>query len=179
MVKQKIVSNDDINEKLDELCFASGNAFSIFKEIVWALNPANDTLEELGTYIGQCTSDFLSTANIRCRLELQPEFPYMEIPYDIRRNIIMAVKESLNNIVKHAGASVVNVELKVVDRKLFINIIDDGCGFNIDKVHSYGNGLKNIHYRIENFGGKVTIESVIDCGTTITMYIPMDVLKQV
>ncbi len=171
-VKQKINPGDEIREKLDELSAASGNAFSTFKEIVWALNPMNNTLEELATYIGQCTSDFLSTANIRCRLDLPPEFPYLEIPYDTRRNIIMAVKESLNNIVKHAGASVVNVELKVVDRRLFIHIIDDGCGFNIDKVHPYGNGLKNIHYRIENFGGKVTIESSINCGTTVTMCIP-------
>ena len=177
MVKQKIVSNDEIKEKLDELSFASGNAFSTFKEIVWALNPMNNTLEELGTYLGQCTSDFLSTANIKCRLELQPEFPYIEISYDTRRNIIMAVKESLNNIVKHAGASIVNVELNVVDRNLIVKIIDDGRGFNINKANPYGNGLKNIRYRIENFGGKVTIDSQIDSGTTIMMHIPFEELK--
>ncbi len=176
-VKQKITPDDEIREKLDELSAASGNAFSTFKEIVWALNPMNNTLEELATYIGQCTSDFLSTANIRCRLELPPEFPYIEISYDTRRNIIMAVKESLNNIVKHAGASIVNVELNVVDRNLVVKIIDDGRGFNITKRNPYGNGLKNIHYRIESFGGKVTIDSQIDSGTTIMMHIPFEELK--
>ena len=176
-VKQKITPTEEIREKLDELSIASGNAFSTFKEIVWALNPMNNTLEELATYIGQCTSEFLSTANIRCRLELPPEFPYIEIPYDTRRNIIMAVKESLNNIVKHAGASIVNVELNVVDRNLVVKIIDDGRGFDVNKGNPYGNGLKNIHYRIENFGGKVTIDSQIDSGTTIMMHVPFEELK--
>jgi signal transduction histidine kinase len=178
MVSQKVVPGEELREKLEELSFASDNAFSSFREIVWALNPGNNTLEELGTYLGQYASEFLSAAHISCRLGLPSEFPRLEIPYDIRRNIIMAVKESLNNVVKHAGAMVVKVEVNVVDGKLNIRIIDNGCGFAIDKANRYGNGLKNIHYRIDNFGGKVTIESEINHGTTISLFIPIEALKQ-
>ncbi len=171
--KQQSESGNSINEKLDELSSASDNVASTFGEIVWVLNPTNNTLEELGTYIGQCAVDFLRKADIRCRLELPPAFPEIEIPYEARRNIIMAVKETLNNVVRHAGATMVTVTLSMEREQLLITLRDDGHGFEMEGVSPFGHGLKNIRHRIESIGGTANIESVINSGTTIKMVVPV------
>ena len=142
--KQRSNLTEDEQAKLEELSSASDEVVSTFGEIVWALNPTNDSLEEFGSYLSQSAINFLQKANIRCRIDIPPVFPKTKISYEVRCNIIMAVKESLNNIVKHADASLVTLQLTVTKTDLLVLIVDDGCGFDINNTCKYGNGLKNI-----------------------------------
>lgn len=180
----EVISRNDLSvnvvtEKLQELSAASDNVISSFREIVWALNPTNNTLEELATYLGGCTTEFLGKAEISCRLELPPEFPDVTVPYNLRRNIIMAVKELLNNVVRHSDASLVRMSLSIEKKYLKIVINDNGNGFVQDEVNPYGNGLKNIHKRIKDCLGNVTIESKINSGTNVTLTIPLSEINLV
>lgn len=179
MVSESIKSNNflpaDEQLKLEELSEASDRVVSTFGEIVWALNPTNDTLEEFGSYLSQSAINFLQKADIKCRIDIPPVFPETKISYKVRRNIIMAVKESLNNIVKHADASLVTMQLRVTKTDLLVSIVDDGCGFDINNTRKYGNGLKNIERRIKSVNGKYSIESRIDIGTRIKMEVPLQI----
>lgn len=159
--------------KLEELSEAADKVTSTFGEIVWALNPTNDSLEEFGSYLSQSAINFLQKANIRCRIDIPPVFPITKISYEVRRNIIMAVKESLNNIVKHADASLVTMQLSVTKNELHVTIVDDGRGFDINNIRKYGHGLKNIERRIKSIGGKFSIETKIGNGTTTKMEVPL------
>jgi len=106
--------------KVDELSAATNKVVSTLSEIVWALNPTNDTLEEFAGYVSQTAINFLQKADIRCRIDMPPEFPEMKISYEVRRNILMAVSESLNNIAKHADASLVTIQITM--RKTWLTI---------------------------------------------------------
>jgi signal transduction histidine kinase len=161
----------------EELSSTVDTVVSTLSEIVWALTPTNETLEELGTYLGQYAIDFLRKPDIRCRLALPPELPSLHVSYDVRRNIVLAVKESLNNIVKHADASLVTLTLNIEEQMLEVIIQDDGHGFDLATARQYGNGLKNIHRRIESIGGTVTIDSTLNIGTTTNILLPLSKLQ--
>ena len=172
-VKHNSIPGKFLEEKMEELSSASDSIVSSFREIVWALNPTNNTLEELATYLGQCTSDFLGKTDIRCRLNMASELPDVRISYEVRRDVIMAVKEALNNAVKHAEASILTLTLSYENRNLKIKITDDGIGFNLNDVRQFGNGLRNIRHRIEGDNGKVDITRGTNSGTTVAISVPL------
>lgn len=163
---------DEDSNLLNELSAAANEVASMLGEIVWLLNPTNDTLEEFCGYLSQYAINFLQKADVRCRIEMDPAFPDAEISYEVRHNILMAFKESLNNIVKHADASLVMVHISVKAGSLFIIVKDDGHGFNETEVRKYGHGLKNIEKRMKNINGSCSIESNSSMGTIIKMKAP-------
>jgi signal transduction histidine kinase len=158
-----------LKDKLKELSAATEDIVSTFSEIVWSLNPKNDSLEDMAVYVGQRAIDFLAKANIHCRLDLPPEFPALKIDSQARHHLIMAIKETLNNIVKHADASLVMMSIVLENDTLTIMIADDGRGFDASAARKDGNGLANIRKRMENIGGTAFIESVPFQGTKVTL----------
>ncbi len=179
MAKDHTGRRGTIKEKLGELSTATEDVISTFSEIVWSLNPKNDSLENLAAYIGQRAIDFLAKADIRCRLDMPPEFPALKIESQVRHHLILATKETLNNIVKHADASIVLFGIAIDDGQLSIVIQDDGHGFDEATVRNGGNGLTNIRKRIECIGGTTRIESIFDQGTTVTFQIDTKNLQAV
>lgn len=142
-------------------------------EIVWAVNPRNDTLPHLVDYLGQFTLDFLRGApGIRCRLDLPEHPPELNVPADIRHNLFLAVKEALNNIVKHAGANEVRLGVEVSDSKLRVTVTDNGHGFDQPPQDAWADGLRNMRQRLAEIGGECAIESRSGQGTTITFDVP-------
>jgi signal transduction histidine kinase/ligand-binding sensor domain-containing protein len=141
-------------------------------EIVWAVNPRNDSLNHLIDYIGQFTSDFLRTSGIRCRLDLPENPPERAIPADVRHNLYLVVKEALNNVVKHARASEVWLRLNVANGRLHLVVEDNGRGFDRPPEHSWANGLRNMRQRLAEMGGECRIESRAAAGTKITFEVP-------
>ena len=97
-------------------------------EIVWALNEKNDSLIDLLAYARAYAVDYLTQNGIRVTVETTEEFPPTFVTGEFRRNIYLAVKEALHNIVKHAGAEHVVITFDV-KQELRIMIKDDGRGF--------------------------------------------------
>ncbi|MDP2303942.1 MAG: two-component regulator propeller domain-containing protein [Ignavibacteria bacterium] len=177
MVAEKDLDDSEVKQKLIELSNASENVSSTFGEIVWSLNPKNDLLEELIGFLSQQSTDFLSKADIRCRLDLPDKLPNYMVTSEIRHNIIFTVKELMNNVVKHSGASIVQLNLTINEIELVFEVKDDGVGFNVNNTRKYGNGLQNIKSRIESIGCTIAIDSMIDNGTSIKIIIPTYLLK--
>jgi signal transduction histidine kinase len=84
--------------------------------------------------------------------------PRIELSGERRRNIFLAVKEALNNVLKHSKASVVSIDIKVSD-KLNITIADNGLGINFENLRRFGNGLKNMRARLANINGSLDISN--------------------
>ena len=99
-------------------------------EIVWAINPRNDTLPHLINYLGQFAVEFLRTADIRCDVDLPDHPPVRSVSTEVRHNLFLVIKESLNNIVRHAHATEVSFIIRVTDESIRVDIKDNGCGFN-------------------------------------------------
>jgi ligand-binding sensor domain-containing protein/signal transduction histidine kinase len=133
-------------------------------EVVWAINPRNDTLESLITYLNKSAQDALSLAGIRCRWDFPEELPDMPLSAEARHNLFLACKEAVHNIIKHAGASEVWIRLKLGEGIFTLIIEDNGTGFDPDVSRESGNGLPNMHKRMEECGGQCRIES--ESGST-------------
>ena len=127
--------------------------------IVWAVNPRNDSLDKLATYLYQQTQTFLESASIRCRFDVPDELPATPVSSEIRHNLFLVVKEALNNVVKHSRASEVWFRLKAEGPRLFVTIEDNGWGFDPEKASSLGNGLHNMRKRMQSIGGNCCLSS--------------------
>ncbi len=138
-------------------------------EIVWTINPKNDTLDHLANYIFQYAQDYFQDSGVRCRMDLPARLPELPVSTQERHNLFMAVKEALNNILKHAQASEVRISLVVSDSKLTLTISDNGRGFETENPGPFRNGLQNMRQRMEKIGGRLTLESKPASGTTIKM----------
>lgn len=145
---------------------------SALYETVWAVNPENDNLDALVTYLCQMSNQHCSQAQLRCRLEVLEAPPTLPFSSQVRHNLIMAVKEAIHNVIKHARATEVRLRIAFEGSTLSISICDDGCGFDA-AARPRGNGLGNLHRRLHDIGGDFTLESRLGVGTTVVLRLPV------
>jgi signal transduction histidine kinase len=158
---------------VDEITKISSNANELMTKmnaIIWSMNTSNDTIGSTISYIRSYASEYLDNFKVDYKINSPQTIPDVELTGSKRRNIFLVVKESLNNIMKHANAASVLLNIKTGDQQFTIEISDDGIGINPDKLNAFGNGLKNMQRRIESIGGKFSILS--QAGTTITIEVP-------
>jgi signal transduction histidine kinase len=152
----------------DKISNMSRELVSALYETVWAVNPENDNLEALGNYLCQIVEQLCERTALRCRLHV------MSLPHDVqvssqtRHNLSMCVKEAVHNIVKHAGASEVAINMAFSDGLFDVSIHDNGLGFET-AAGTRGHGLNNMKRRLQNIGGECLIESTPRNGTTVRL----------
>lgn len=156
-------------------------------EIVWAANPQHDSLDSLANYLQRFAQEFLEQAHLRCRLDIPIQLPAWPLSAEVRHNLFLAFKESLNNAVKHARASEVRVALTLEAAVFCLIVEDDGCGFAMNSPQEgtatapaptgSGNGLKNIRRRMEQIGGHCEIQRLPGQGTRVKFVVPMKLAK--
>lgn len=142
-------------------------------EIVWAINPRNDTLKEMADYLVYFTNDFLGSTTIACKLEVPLNLPDIPVATEVRHSVFMVVKEALNNAVKHAAPSEIRLGLEVAENRISIAITDNGSGFNLDQVAGVGNGLENMQKRLDAIGGRLECETMPGNGTSVKLHVPL------
>ncbi len=142
-------------------------------EIVWAVTPANDRLEPFAGYVVSYAQEFLARTPVALRLDLPPSLPDLPLRAEVRHNLLMALKESLTNVVKHAHATTVRVKLWLENDHLRLKLTDDGCGFDPNQSHANRNGLRYLRQRLESLGGWAAIRSVSGRGTEVELAVPL------
>ena len=136
--------------------------------IVWAVDPEHNSLESAADYLSDFAGDYLSDSGIVCRFDIPVVLPSIVLDGRVRHDLLLAVKETLNNVVRHARATEVEFRMAFADDQLQIIISDNGKGFDARKNQG-GNGLKNLPLRLSKIGGRYSIESSVGKGTTITI----------
>ena len=144
-------------------------------EIVWAINPRNDTLENSINYLIQYTRGFLRPVNIVYKLEVPVDLPEVPLTAEVRHNLFMAFKESLNNAVKHGHPRNMVIALVLEARQLKLSVEDDGCGFMLETKRAGANGLENMRQRLASVGGRSELQSVPGQGTKVIFQLPLPV----
>ncbi|HEX4957264.1 MAG TPA: sensor histidine kinase [Lacibacter sp.] len=160
-------------QPVDEIARISNNANELMSKmngIIWSMNPGNDTLGSSISYMRANASEYLDNFKINYTIHVPETIPAIELSGNRRRNLFLVMKESLNNIVKHANAGNVTIDFNCTEG-LNITIQDDGKGINPEKLNEFGNGLKNMQRRMENIGGSFTISS--SGGTKIQLHLPL------
>jgi ligand-binding sensor domain-containing protein/signal transduction histidine kinase len=148
-------------------------------EIVWAINPHNDSLRNLLSYLTQFTREQFESSDVKCRFQIPTDLPELPLPPELRHNIFLTVKEALNNVQKYAKPTEVCLAAKTIGSQVEISVQDDGIGFDLNSAPAKQerNGLTNMRQRVETVGGKFNIETAPGKGTTIRLLIPTPAIQ--
>ena len=169
---------------LDRISNSARKLTLAMDEIVWAVDPQHDTLNGLMDYISAYAEDFLRVAGIRCRMDLPNELPPVRIESEVRYNLFLAVKETLNNIVKHAQASEVWLRVRLEPKSFTLVLEDNGCGLPAARAGdtttlggeriTSGSGLGNLEARLASVGGRCAVTSRAGAGTQVELTLFMN-----
>jgi ligand-binding sensor domain-containing protein/anti-sigma regulatory factor (Ser/Thr protein kinase) len=154
----------------------SGEMISDMNDIVWAINPRNDTMEKILQRMDSFARPLLKSAGISFGLHSQPELKTVLLSMEQRKNLYLIFKEAVNNAVKYSEASNLEIEIKRNGNKVVMEIRDDGKGFDqgtvgsSNRVSLSGNGLNNMKNRARELNGEITIQSEPGKGTTLILW---------
>ncbi|HWX21916.1 MAG TPA: two-component regulator propeller domain-containing protein [Candidatus Binatia bacterium] len=169
LVERETGLTDRIKPHIEAVSRTTREIIQAMDEIVWTINPKNDTLDHLANYIFQYAQEYFQNTGVRCRLDVPAQLPDRAVSTEARHNLFMIVKEALNNVLKHAAATEVRVGLAMADSRMTITIADNGRGFSPAQARAEGNGLQNMKQRMKRIGGRLDLESKPGAGTTIKL----------
>ena len=173
---------EELKDQITSISDASREVLHSLDEIVWAVNPQNDTLEHVASYIGQYAQEYFQMTGIGCELDIPAQFPSYPLSSQMRHHLFLAAHEALTNILKHSGATQTKVCMVIDDTRFTINISDNGKGFDVAARESRpeaataaaGDGLVNMRRRLADIGGQYRLESTTGEGTSVTFVIPLN-----
>jgi signal transduction histidine kinase/ligand-binding sensor domain-containing protein len=165
----------EVEEHAEQIMQTARETTHALDEIVWAVNPANDTLEGLVNYAVKYAQDYLALADLRYRAEVPAQLPSAALPPEVRHNVFLAFKESVNNVVKHAQASEVRVRLQVSPSAFTFEIADNGRGLgHLDPARAATrNGLRNMRKRLADIRGEFSMTPGAAGGTVVRLTAPL------
>jgi len=137
-------------------------------DLVWALNSCNDPLTNMLERTEKYGEEMCRAKGIAFTANFSPAAIKENLPMECKRQIYLICKEAINNAVKYSDAASIHLTIEKQAAHFLVEIKDDGKGFSTG-VDSSGNGLKNMKKRAEEIGGKLSIESIKEKGTTITL----------
>lgn len=166
------LSDEKVREDVTKIAQYSTGLVRNMSEIIWAMNSRFDNVEGLIGYIRRYVAEFLEDHNIDHTFVADDIKQNINLSGEKRRNIYLVIKELLNNAVKYSGSQKIRIEV-VSYPDLFVKIIESGGkGFNPEESNSRGNGLYNIHKRLEQIGGSILFYRTIS-GMEITVSLPI------
>jgi len=167
-----------MKETSTKISSASDELIKNLGEIVWTINPANDTLENIFAFIRNYVSKlFEENTDIKLKIDFtEPgKIPQeIKINPEIKRNLLLILKESLTNIFKHSQATEVNISLHADKSGIEMKVHDNGSGTQNENQTGFGNGIQNMRKRAESVHGQFAFESSPGTGTKIELRIPLN-----
>ncbi len=152
--------------ELNEISQIARQTIDAVREIVWFINPACDSLDEVLQRMKEVSSQMLADTPHQF---IAPENSGTEkVSPEFRRNLLLAFKETLHNVVTHSDATRVEITANVSNGCCSILIRDNGKGFDTT-LKQKGNGLKNIRLRLLQLRGTAEIISAVGEGTKVRL----------
>ena len=142
------------------------------QDIVWAVRPEGEGWDALEARIKDAATRLVAPAGIAFDMQGDVEHRPGALSIDVRKNVLMMVKEMVHNAVKHAGCSRIEVRFRLTRDALWLRLCDDGCGFD-QKIVSCNNGLKNLEHRAREIQGHLSLETKPGGPTCYTLDVPL------
>jgi signal transduction histidine kinase len=137
-------------------------------DIIWSMYAVDDSMAELFKHVQQFAFEFLAPQNIRLAIHAEEPIKSISLKAEQRKNLYLIIKEALNNAAKYSGCSVIDLTVYEKDGAHYLNITDNGKGFDMDKTKG-NNGFVTMKQRAEAIGGNLQIISAPEEGTTILL----------
>jgi signal transduction histidine kinase len=164
---------EDAQQMLELINSATVDMSVTMDEIVWTLNPTKDRLDHLLNYFDNFAQEFLRFSKINFRFECPTALPQIELSSTVRHNLFLAYKEALANAIKYSGCQEIRVCYEAHGHGFTLSVLDNGCGFEIEKTSPLGNGICNMRQRLADIGGECRIESKLGKGTCVSFIFGM------
>ncbi|MDQ2746365.1 MAG: PAS domain S-box protein, partial [Acidobacteriota bacterium] len=173
-VLQQRVDKDNAHvlEPLEFIAGSSRELVDAMSDIVWAINPQKDFLGELTGKMRRFASDVFAARNIAFTFDAPNLDDEFALGANLRREVFLIFKESVNNIVKHSKCQTVEIKMTVENSEIRLGLHNDGAGFDVDKITD-GHGLVSMKQRAKGLGGTLEINSGKLTGTTTTLIAPL------
>jgi signal transduction histidine kinase len=182
-VRRDAQNSPQLTPGLDEIRSTVMEMTRALDEIVWAVDPQQDSLESLVSYLVCFAQDLLGMAGVKCRLSFPVKLPPWVLFPDVRHNLFLAFNEVLNNAIKHAQATEVHIGLNLEASQFVLWITDNGRGFDqaelaaqataVPPTRFRGSGLSYLKTRLEKIRGKLEIHSQPGQGTKVVFVVPV------
>lgn len=166
-------NSDTSPDTFRQILSHSKNVSTSLKEIVWAVNPTHDTLPSLVSYMKHTAEQLLEGSGVNYKIDFPAAVENMSIHPELKRNIYLIMKEALNNSLKYAQATFMEVSFSVNSGSFKLIITDNGIGFNPEESNNSGNGLRNMQHRMETSGCRLELKTGQGYGTRITSEGPL------
>lgn len=150
----------------------SGSIMERMSDIIWAINPVNDSFDKIILRMKEFTAEMLEPAGINYYFNEEGLLDHARLNLEQRKDIYLIFKEAVNNAVKYSNATVVNIVLRGAADSLKMTIMDNGDGFDAQTTYP-GNGIKNMQERAVGMSAALSIDSIKGTGTTITLEVPI------
>lgn len=169
VTQRQLHEKEKAEHQLQSISDSARTLVDNLNEIIWTLNPQHDNLDSMMAYIRDYTTRYFDALSIAAHFDYPSSIPLVHLSDQQRRNIFLVVKETLNNISKHANATMVTISLNAEKNFFQIRISDNGHGFEVSKARPGGNGLKNMQQRMKEMGGEFEIASETGKGTVTSL----------
>lgn len=174
MTLEELTDSGEAHSLVSEIAHTARELVDTLDEIVWAVDPKNDTLEGLSSYLLRYAEDFLKSAHTRLRFRVPPALPDVELAAAVRHHLLLAFKEGLNNLVKHSEATECLISIEQKGDQAAFSIEDNGRGIqHVERNGPGGNGLGIMEKRMEAINGTLKVESLKPGGVRVTFSLPL------
>lgn len=165
---QQGLEDDKVRGYLQKIKDNSGNIMERMSDIVWAINPVNDSFDKVILRMKELAAEMLEPAGINYYFNEEGSLDKTQLNLEQRKDIYLVFKEAINNAVKYSKATEVNIVLQKKNDSLRMIIMDNGEGFNAASEYP-GNGLKNMQSRAATMNAALKIDSIKGTGTTVAL----------
>jgi signal transduction histidine kinase len=172
VIRKRVGVAQNVSEPLTMIGRLSRDLVDSLSDIVWAINPKRDRLSDLMQRMRRYASDVFSVRDIEFNFDAPGPRQEISLGADLRREVFLIFKESINNIVRHSGCTRADLKFVIADGRLELSLHDNGKGFDPERVHE-GNGLPNVRQRATKLGGSLEIISGNGHGTMVKLGIPL------
>jgi signal transduction histidine kinase len=162
-----------IKADVGNISAAARKLITNMSEIIWALNPYNDTLENLLAYTREQMQQHFQPFEMVLEIDFPDAIPDLTLTNEQRRNLYLVTKEGLNNAMKHANAGLISLSFKAANDHLHFEVTDNGPGLPEAGSRLNCNGLKNMRKRMEDIGGTIAWQNNKTCGLTVLYTLPV------
>jgi signal transduction histidine kinase len=161
----------DLGGSIERMGSVARELSAAMGDVVWSINPQHDSGEALQRLLSVFAHEICRAKNIALNFEVSEQMAAIKLHPELRRSLLLIVKEALHNAVKYSGSPSVSVNIDLNGRNIVAAIADCGKGFE-SNTSSHGNGLNNMRRRAEKLGGACEIVSAPGQGTRVTARVP-------
>jgi signal transduction histidine kinase len=158
--------HEEAENSLSYMQKSAGEMVNKLSDIVWLINPEQDTILEIIGRLGEYGKQMAGAKNMQMKLDVPSELTGLHIPLEARRNIYLICKEAINNAVKYSLGRVVELKVRMTGSRMLFSVHDDGIGFDARSTKE-GNGLVSMQNRAKAIGASYQLTSLSGQGTQV------------